>query len=164
MRRRSLIVEQGGKMKKIVVQLSLLFAIMISVSGCEFLDFLNPPEPDPGIALDEVFELKIGEMARIPAASVAITFVDVLEDSRCPVDVLCPWAGNAKVLIRVEEIGRETLLIELNSTNDPREVFFGDYRIDFMALLPHQRSTVELKRDDYILSLKVAGVEEESGF
>lgn len=142
----------------------LILGLVMAISGCEFLEVLNPPDIEPGIALDQVFELKIGEFARIPAANVVVTFVDVLEDSRCAVDVLCPWAGNAKVLVRVEETGRETQLIELNSTLDPREVFFGDYRVDFISIVPHQRSDLEIKRDQYVVSLAVKNVQENSGF
>src|SRR5687768_15934383 len=31
---------------------------------------------------------------------VKIAFVELVEDSRCPVDVDCVWAGNAKIRVR----------------------------------------------------------------
>lgn len=32
----------------------------------------------------------------------SVTFSKVIEDSRCPIDVICVWAGQAKVLITIK--------------------------------------------------------------
>ncbi len=44
---------------------------------------------------------------------VSIKFIKVLEDSRCPKDVTCVWAGQAKVLVEVSVSGKESKQVEL---------------------------------------------------
>tara|TARA_R110000787_G_scaffold28923_5_gene78799 strand:+ start:36482 stop:36895 length:414 start_codon:yes stop_codon:yes gene_type:complete len=42
-----------------------------------------------------------------------IKFVEVLEDSRCPKDANCIWAGSAKILIEISSEGTETIQKEI---------------------------------------------------
>ena len=39
-------------------------------------------------------------------AGIKVAFVELVEDARCPADVQCVWAGNAKIKIRVTTNGR----------------------------------------------------------
>jgi hypothetical protein len=45
--------------------------------------------------------------------NVSITFIKVLEDSRCPKGVTCVWAGQAKLLVEVTEKGKTSREMEL---------------------------------------------------
>ncbi len=51
------------------------------------------------VPLDEPFSLTPGESAVVDG--VHITFDRVAQDSRCPPDVACIWAGDAEVKLRV---------------------------------------------------------------
>ena len=55
----------------------------------------NPPQ----IAI----RIPLGETVMID--SYRVEFVAVLEDSRCPEDVVCVWAGQAKVKVLISEAG-----------------------------------------------------------
>ena len=44
--------------------------------------------------------LRLNKQTKLSRSKMTIKFV-ALEDSRCPQDVTCVWAGNAKVTIRV---------------------------------------------------------------
>lgn len=44
----------------------------------------------------EEFELNFGEITRVGPDKTLVVFLDVLEDSRCPINVTCVWAGNGK--------------------------------------------------------------------
>jgi len=46
-----------------------------------------------------LIRIPLGETAKIGDATVK--FVQVLEDSRCPLDVTCIWAGRARVQLEV---------------------------------------------------------------
>lgn len=52
------------------------------------------------------FKVPLGET--ITRGTVAITLAEILEDSRCPSDVTCVWAGRAKVKVLVAIDGKET--------------------------------------------------------
>lgn len=49
------------------------------------------------------FKVPFGETVQLD--DVAFTLTEILEDSRCPSDVTCVWAGRAKVNIEIEKIG-----------------------------------------------------------
>jgi len=151
--------------------LSIAMALMFSISGCDLLSLFNDPDGPgvtsqlPSVLLGEEFDLGFGQAVQIPSASIAyVKFTDVLEDSRCPLDVTCVWAGNAKVQVEVRELGKAANKIELNTTNDPREVFFGTFRVDLVNVMPKKTSTRELSEQEYIVTLKVEDVQEPSGF
>jgi len=55
--------------------------------------------------------ISLGETISID--NFQVKFVKVLEDSRCPKEVTCIWAGRAKVLVEIFEKGKESLQKEL---------------------------------------------------
>lgn len=55
----------------------------------------------PSAELPGEVVLKPGETASDASGSITVTFVEVLEDSRCPADAVCVWAGQVKVLLEV---------------------------------------------------------------
>ena len=61
----------------------------------------NGPLEVPEIGI----RIPIGES--VVVQGVSLSFVEVLEDSRCPEDVTCVWAGRARIAVRVKAPGRE---------------------------------------------------------
>ena len=53
----------------------------------------------------ESFVLAQGANAVLNGGDVTITFERVVEDSRCPADVMCAWSGMVTVALRVEAAG-----------------------------------------------------------
>lgn len=77
--------------------------------------------------LDQEFQLSVRQVALIESESLSITFLDVLEDSRCPSDVVCIWAGNAEVELEVsfreeERFDLKPTSFSLNSYSEPIKV------------------------------------------
>lgn len=56
-------------------------------------------------------KVPLGETVQFENAS--IKFIKVLEDSRCPKDVNCIWAGQARLLVEVTEKGKASREMEL---------------------------------------------------
>ncbi len=56
-------------------------------------------------------EISIGQTTTIE--NTKIVFNAVIEDSRCPTNVNCIWAGRAKVLVTVTEKGKEAVQKEV---------------------------------------------------
>lgn len=87
-------------MKRLVVIL-LLFAVGFVRAQEERVD---PPQIAIKIGMEETIELD----------GTLVTFSEVLEDSRCPREVQCVWAGRARVSVRIvapegDEISRELI-------------------------------------------------------
>jgi hypothetical protein len=90
---------------------------------------------DPGVA----FALAPGQTAEVKRADTRITFRQVREDSRCPTDVTCVWAGDAKVEIVISRTGvpDDTRLLSITPPNNEARV--GNLRIVFVGLTPVPR-------------------------
>lgn len=81
-------------------------------------------------------ELKANQERTIPGSSVKVRFNRVVEDSRCPINARCVWAGNAKVSLTVTR-GKDRRTVELNSGLEPRIVEVHGFKLSIDELSPH---------------------------
>ncbi len=93
--------------------------------------------------------IKQNAVSKIPAAKVKVKFLEVVEDSRCPKDVDCVWAGNAKVKFELSRKGKETKIVELNTGLGDRSAVYEGYEITIMDLLPHRSSQPSAVASNY---------------
>lgn len=84
----------------------------------------------------------------------SISFEGVNNDSRCPINVICVWAGNAEVVLKIRNKNFEKNFI-LNSYLFPRTIVYDQYEIELTKVLPERKSQIELKQSDYSIQLKV---------
>ena len=77
-----------------------------------------------------------------------IKFVAV-EDSRCPADANCVWAGNAKVIIRVTNRNGKTETFDLNTNLEGKTARFGGYEIRLVSVSPYPRSNIRINPNGY---------------
>ena len=89
----------------------------------------------------------------------SLRFKEVISDSRCPKNVTCIWAGEAKVLVEIFENGRflEQKVLLVNSKGSSLN-FLSEavaYSISEIDLMPYP--TVQSKNitPDYILEMRV---------
>ncbi len=103
----------------------LLFLVLGLVSCSS-----GPTEPSEGVPLGREFTLRPGESVTIQSTDLRVSFQGVVEDSRCPADATCVWAGDAVVAL---EVG--TASLELRSTTAPEGVV-GAYRVRLERVEP----------------------------
>ena len=113
-------------------------------------------EPVKEVLLEEEFTIKVGQPVQVKEANLKITFTSVQEDSRCPVDVACVWAGNAKLTIEVKRSKKKFLSASLNTTLNPREIAYKGYTIKLIQVRPERRTNVAVDPDDYEATLVVS--------
>jgi len=89
----------------------------------------------------QAFSLPLGQTAAVKGSDVRLTFKDVRTDSRCPVDVQCVWAGEAKigVVISGNATIEETRVLSLTPAES--EARAGNLRIRFVGLAPVPRQS-----------------------
>ena len=92
--------------------------------------------PVPGTDAEGLIEIPLGETRLLDEERLAITFVRVLEESRCPRGVQCVTAGNALVGLIVQERGEATRAVRLNTHEQPRGVSHEGYVVSVADLLP----------------------------
>jgi hypothetical protein len=82
-------------------------------------------------------------------------FGQVLSDSRCPVDAVCVWQGNAEVEVGIRAGMGPTIPLRMNTTLDPRFVDWQGIRVTLLELMPAPRTDVRLRPEDYSVRLKL---------
>jgi hypothetical protein len=101
----------------------------------------------------ESFRLHIGEGAFIPSENLKVYVRNITEDSRCPSDVTCVWAGQARVELVIlkdsEVIAKHAALV------DGEDLILQDYLLRVEALEPYPVSTRRIEPSDYIATVVV---------
>ena len=110
----------------------------------------------PGsIFLDKEFSLGLGQTAIIEEDRLAIKFKAVLEDSRCPVNAVCVWAGNGKVEFEVVDIDGQKKSIILNTDEEPKAVTLKKHKLTLISLNPPRMDGVSILPEDYSVNIHV---------
>jgi hypothetical protein len=69
----------------------------------------------PAVPLGQPFRLPYDHLVRVGDTGVRLRFEAVLEDSRCPRDVACVWAGRARVRVALMPREGSTETLELGT-------------------------------------------------
>jgi len=102
----------------------------------------------------ETLRVQINKEKRFPKSKLSVRFVELIEDSRCPTDTNCIWAGNAKIKIRVAKHGRSQEL--MLDTNGPNTAAIAEgYSIKLISLTPEPRSNIRINRNGYVATFEV---------
>jgi hypothetical protein len=118
--------------------------VALGVSACAATSTQTPLADASNVALGQ----------RAYADGPIIQQVEVLEDSRCPMNARCVWAGRVRV---------KMLWIRGNGEKQPFEVTLGestplaDGSITLESVRPNKMTNVELKPKDYRFSFRFAG-------
>jgi hypothetical protein len=101
----------------------------------------------------ETLRVQINKEKRFAKSKLSVRFVELVEDSRCPTDTNCIWAGNAKIKIRVSKNGRSHDLTL--DTNGPNQAAIAEgYSIKLMSLTPEPRSNIRVNRNGYVATFE----------
>ncbi|HEX6051198.1 MAG TPA: hypothetical protein VFZ21_18080 [Gemmatimonadaceae bacterium] len=98
------------------------------------------------------FELKPGESVAV--GDLTLTFQRVESDSRCPIDAVCVWSGDAEIALRIQQ-GAQAAVAALHTHVDPRRTVWNGYTIQFVSLAPAQRASVPVDPTEYRAQLLV---------
>jgi len=106
--------------------------------------------------LDEPFQLPRGEAATVESERERLTvaFAAVESDSRCPANVQCIRAGEARVRLDLRLPGREPEDVILATEGaQPRYATYGAYDVHLVSLAPQPRTDVA--HPAYVATLRV---------
>ena len=89
---------------------------------------------------DNTITIGINEKTTIPNSKISLEFKEIVEDSRCPVDVTCVWEGIAIVNIDATNGNQKTNFQvsnqNLEDKNITRSVTVSGYKITWQQLKP----------------------------
>ncbi len=102
----------------------------------------------------ETVTLKTGQQKTAKMSGLKIKFLGVTEDSRCPTDVECIWAGNAKLQFRITgEQGTKDYAF--NSTIGQRGDQVGVWAVSIDTLEPVPHSKKKIAANAYCVKLQI---------
>lgn len=88
-----------------------------------------------------------------------ITFSEILEDSRCPADVLCVWEG--RVSIGIEVKNKEEIQNVILTSADKMTTYFDSYKINLVNVLPYPFSSKTISPDEYSVTIAISKIDEK---
>lgn len=107
-----------------------------------------------------ITELNFGETLQYDV--IEVEFVKVINDSRCPKNVQCIRAGEAKVLVNIYNDGKfleekELVFFASGVTNETHNVlmFTKDLRLKGLTLYPYPSGLGSIPEQDYFLQIQV---------
>lgn len=101
-----------------------------------------------------VFKVDLG--ATVTNDGIKIEFEEVLEDSRCPVNVQCVWAGQARVKVNVSSVDMPEESLDLIVGKKEKDVLCvaDGYVLKAMNLNPYPDTTNEENKKYVLFILK----------
>lgn len=107
----------------------------------------------------EQFKLKVSEVVSINSGEFELTLLDVAEDSRCPSELNCFWAGQIQIIVKVlvdkKDLGTSNLIYNA-SRKDLAIKKIDNYLIEFIKAEPYPKSNQEIELSDYVFTLVVS--------
>lgn len=136
-------------MWKYSLYLMAFLATVMNLSGCG--------SDEIQVHLDEEFSLSVGQYGVVSGENLKIKFKEVTEDSRCPKDVICVWAGRATCMIELiqSELSNRMMLTEPGLTDEYSKDTYEEYELTF-RVTPYPQAGKQIPMDAYRLHLIVS--------
>ena len=133
--------------------------LALAFSACDD-DAVRPPSfPAVGAELGIPVKLHVGQVASYDGGRLKVAFNSLLEDSRCPVEYVCPLAGEVRADLGALHEGVTPVMFELGTSPPPSRVFeYAGFRIEYLNLEPYPSVTHPPQRGDYLLSIVVTAL------
>ena len=103
----------------------------------------------PIVAESSADAVQLGFNEKIRIGDLLLYFYDI-EDSRCPLDVICIWEGRVIAMIKVQN---QTHEISGNFTPGYTLSYITPYNVTLVDVLPHPIST---EKPDYVAVLDIS--------
>ena len=110
--------------------------------------------PAPHAAsLNQEVQLAPKEQAAYGPQGLTVEFVRIVEDSRCPKDTTCVWAGEVKVQVATRVGSAEP--VQQHEIKAGESAAVGAFQVSIVNVQPEKLSTREIPQEEYRVTLKV---------
>ena len=108
-------------------------------------------------SLDQEFSLSPGQSTMITGENLAIKFIEVISDGRCPKGAICVWAGEASSLTEITTRSESACCKVLTQPglSGPSKTSFANYKITF-DLQPYPEVSKAPDKKGYHLRLVIS--------
>ena len=119
----------------------------LSLAGCGAAADRGTQAVDLGTQI----ALAPGAAVSVKTTGVTVVFVAVTEDSRCPLDSTCVWAGEVRALLEIHDSSQAASRRELLQG---RSTVAGACRVTLVRIEPQPTSAARIAPQDYRATLK----------
>lgn len=133
-------------MKSKIVFLTLL---ALALAACQ-------PATPGGVFEAGQVTLRPGQSLDDVQSGSVLTFVEILNDSRCPADAICVTSGFVQVLLRIEQgdLTREAVLTLGDVTaGDTDTVAVGEFTVTLVEVQPYPLASNPVDYSEYSITL-----------
>lgn len=110
------------------------------------------------IPIGQPFTLAPDEKVLVGDLPLELHFETIAEDSRCPLDAVCIWEGEAVAELRLSSPDRDAENVRLHTRHSPfgpSVVEHADLFVHLLDVMPYPKSTIPIDPADYRLTLIV---------
>lgn len=133
----------------------LFFSVALLFVGlnwqCERIT--NTPDSQQAV-LGDTIQLTYGQTFTLLPDNMQVRFDSVTQDSRCPLDVECVWAGMAEVKLWFEQDQVEQTGL-LNTMDDPGSITVFGKTVHLIDVTPYPQTPGEIPQGDYKIRIVV---------
>ncbi|MFC3879145.1 hypothetical protein ACFOSV_03105 [Algoriphagus namhaensis] len=135
-----------------------LIFFLLPLISCAENDSPNCLDSELGTA----FPTRINQTTNLCSEDVSVTFLEALNESRCPSDVTCIWAGFVHVKLELKVNGKKSE-IELSSNSTvngvPATIDFESFKFILVDVLPYPSTTAKIdgNKREVILTVEKIG-------
>ena len=129
-------------MKKLLFTLMLIF----SVAGGTFA------------RVSDTISISEGNQKSADRGKLTVKFVSIIEDSRCPMNAKCVWAGNAKIKLAISKGKAAPKMIELNTNTEPSSVKIFGYQFRLEGMTQKNPESMEMMDRPKVATISVSKV------
>jgi len=123
--------------------------LIVTLAACRSAD---APAPHAA-SLNQEVQLAPKEQAAYGPQGLTVEFVRVVEDSRCPKDTTCVWAGEVKVEVATR--AGSAAAVQQHEIKAGESATVGAFQVMVVNVQPEKLSTREIPPEDYRVTLKV---------
>lgn len=123
--------------------------LIVTLAACR-----STGEPTAHAAsLNQEVQLAPKEQAAYGPQALTVEFVRVVEDSRCPKDTTCVWAGEVKVEVATR-VG-SAAAVQQHEIKAGESAAVDAFQVMVVSVQPEKLSTREIPQEEYRVTLKV---------
>jgi hypothetical protein len=143
-------------MKRLLTGLLILTAAACSTNGTTDLESDASAAIAAALANGPIeVTLRHGEYKRVAGEQLGVGFTAVLTDSRCPIDAVCVWMGDAVAELELTTAGGRTGKLELHTSLEPKSQLWNEVKVTLLELQPAPRASEPTRPAAYSVRLQL---------
>ncbi len=128
-----------GRLQKEAI-MKTTFLTLITILGLAAMTMAAKPE---------TVTVRVGHHKTAAHSGITIKFISVVEDSRCPTDAQCVWAGNAKIEVLISDKMGGSKKMVMNTGMGPAGDQYNGWAINLTSLSPVRKTNDKKGKIDY---------------